>query len=145
MRVDNRTYPVLLRQFVNQLVNDDTRFGIQTGVRLVAEEVLGVHGYGTRNRHALLHTATYLAGHQCISPFGNVHTLKAETRPLLHLRMALVGEHLQRVQHILHDTHRVEQGSPLEEHPHLTAQRSYLFLFHVREVTAVVLNASRID
>ena len=145
MGVDDGANTILLRQFVNQLVNDDTCLRVKTGVRLIAEEVLGVHRNGTGNSDTLLHTAAYLAGHQIVRPLGDIYSLEAETSACLHLLAALVGEHLQRIEHIFQHAHGVEQSGALKQHAHLAAQHTHLLLLHVRQVAAVVLDTAGVN
>ena len=60
VRIDDGRDIVLLRKLVDELVDDRRGLGVKTGVRLVAEEILGLQGDGTSNGHALLHTARNL-------------------------------------------------------------------------------------
>ena len=55
--IDHRGDAIFLGDLAHQIVNDHSRLWIETRIGLVAEEVLGVHGYGTGNGYTFHHSA----------------------------------------------------------------------------------------
>ena len=60
VRVDNGCNVKFLGNVRQKLVDNQRRLGVEPGVRLVAEQVFGVHYDGTCNGYTLLHSSRYL-------------------------------------------------------------------------------------
>ena len=130
----------LLCDFLYEAVDDQARNRIETGVRLVAEQVFRVQGYGPGYGDTLLHTAAYLRRMQRITALHQIDTAETEPRALLYLYRRHVRKHFKRIHHILKHRHEVEQRRTLEKHSHLAAQSTQLLERHVGHISSVVYN-----
>ena len=62
MRVDDSRHLELLGNGVQQVINHQTGLGVQSAIRLIAEQVFGIECNGSGDGYAFLHTSRYLAG-----------------------------------------------------------------------------------
>ena len=104
---------------------------VQSGVWLIAEEILGVKRYGSCNTHPLLHTSTKFGGHLFVGIY-QINPFKAEIGALQHLLPAPIGEELHRKDYILLHCGKVKERTPLEEHTYLSANS--LLLLNIQSV-----------
>ena len=135
--IDDGGHAILVGDAADEVVDDEARLGVEAGVRLVAEEVLGIEGDGSGNGYALLHTAAYLARHLVLRSF-QVDALQTETGTIHSVGLIHIGEHVQGEHDVLQNRHRVEERSALEYHAHLAAQHHSLALVHRHEVASVI-------
>lgn len=144
VRVDDGADIVFGGDLVDELVYDERRLGVETRVRLVAEQIFGVHRDGSCDGYAFLHTAGNLGWREVPRMILDIDATEAEFRPIFHLFDRHIGEHLQRKHHVFQHAEGVEEGGTLEEHAHLAAKQTYLLLFHVRQVSTVIFDAPRV-
>ena len=137
MRVDDRRDVVLLRDLVDQVVDDDRGLRIEARVGFVAEQVARIEHDGPRDGHALDHAARQL---------GRVEadTLQAEVHALHLLALALRGEEVERQLDILLDGRGVEQRPALEDHADVLADGLALAEAQRREIHVVVPHVARV-
>ena len=127
----------LLRDVVDEFVDDERRFGVKSGIGLVTEEVLGVEGNGAGNGHALLHTAGYFAGiFRC--SIAEVDAIQTELGTADAILITVGGEHIKGEHDVFQHGHGVEQRRALENHAHLAAEQGALALGHAHEAAPVV-------
>ncbi len=125
--------------FGDELVDEQRGFGIEAGVGLVEEEVLGITGQRTGDGGAFLHTTAQLRRIEFVYPF-QIHAFQAEVGTVEFFALALFGEHVQREGDILLNGHGVEQRGTLEHHPHFLAEQQFVLFRQVVEFAAAVEN-----
>ena len=135
--VDEGGHVVLACDVLDQGVDDQRCLGVESRVRLVAEEVLRVQRDGACDGHALLHAAADFA-RIFVAGIRQVDAVEAELGAALAVAQGVVAEHVEGEHHVVHHRHGVEQGGALEEHAHLPAQQFLLLLVHGQEVAVVV-------
>ena len=137
VRDDHRGHVEFACQIANEVVNDNRRLRIKTGVRLVAEKVLRVHGNGPCDSHALLHASTEFGG-VFAARRRQFHAFQTHGSALAHLLFRRFTEHAKGEHDILFHRHAVEQCAALEEHSDFLSNRLALLPIHGCEISAVV-------
>ena len=77
MSIYNCGHFIFNGNIMNELIYYKTRFGVQTRVWLITEQILWIKGYSTRNGNALLHSATYLSREFIFRPL-KIYTFQTE-------------------------------------------------------------------
>ena len=137
VRDDHRGHVEFACQIANEVVNDNRRLRVKTGVGFVAEEVFGVHGNGPCDSHALLHASTEF-GRVFAACRRQFYALQTHRSALAHLFFRRFAEHAKGEHDILFHRHAVEQRAALEEHSDFLSNRFALLPIHRREISAVV-------
>ena len=135
--VDYRSGVELVGDLGDELVDEQRGFGIETGVGLIEEKVLGIASQGTGDGGAFLHTTAQLRRIEFVYPF-QIHAFQAEVGTVNLFALALFGEHVQREGDVFLDSHGVEQRGTLEHHPHFLAEQQFVLFRQVVELPAAV-------
>ena len=143
VRVDDRRDVVLLRDLVDQVVDDDRGLRVEARVGFVAEQVAWIEHDGPRDGHALDHAARQLGRVEAVGVL-EPHALQAEVHALHLLALALRGEEVERQLDILLDGRGVEQRPALEDHADVLADGLALAEAQRREVHVVVPHVARV-
>ena len=114
-------------------------YGVETGVGLVEEKVLGVAGQRTGDGGALLHTTAQLRRIQLVR-VHQINAFETEVGAVTHLALTHVREHVQREGDVFLNCHGVEQRGTLEHHPHFLAEQQFVLFRQVVELPAAVEN-----
>jgi len=130
---------ILMCDVAQQLVNQYRGTGVESRVRLVAEEIFRIERNGTRYGHALLHTAGYL---RRIFVFGTfeIDSLDAEHGTVVHFASAHIGEHAEWKHDIAQHRLGVEECGALKKHAYFLAQLLHLLVLHAEQIAAVEEN-----
>ena len=137
--VDDGGRVILLRELMDEFVDDERCLGVETGVGFVAEEILGLEGDGPRNGHAFLHTARDFTG-ELGSCLAEVDTVEAELGTAHTFLIGIIGEHVEGEHDVFKHRHGVEKGCTLENHSHLATEKGTLALGHAYKATPIVDN-----
>ncbi len=137
MRVDYRRHVILLRDVVDEVVDNERGFRVKSRVRFVAKQVFGVQGDGAGYGHSLLHAAREFAGGFALR-FDEVDAVEAELGAAHAVFVRVGREHVEREHHVLQHAHRVEEGGILEYHAHLAADLYAFLLVHPHVVASIV-------
>ena len=129
-------YIIFVGDVAEEFVDKDGCLGVEAGVWLVAEEILGVEGDCPGNGHAFLHAARYFGGILVFGAF-EVDALEAEECALGHFLLAHFGEHDQREHDVSEHCLGVEERGALKEHADFLAEILNLFGVHGEKVAAV--------
>ncbi len=143
MGIYNRRHVELRRELADKFIYEYGSVGIQSGVRLVAEEVFRAEGYGSGYAHTLLHAAGKL-GWILVVAAGDVHLLQAELRPLEFLCIRPVREKIHREHHVFEHGGEIEQCTALEENADVLVKGLSLLLIHSHKAVPVIEYVPRI-
>src|SRR6185437_16725262 len=110
---------------------------VQTRVRLVAKQVLGIQDDRPRDTHPFLHPARDL-GREFLVGALQVHAIEHFIHPPQLLGKGVFSEHIQREQDILLHGHTVEKRGSLEKHANALPQPFTPLLVHLGEILTVI-------
>src|SRR5258706_3219072 len=140
---DNGSNIELMGNFMDQFINQNRRLWVQTGVRLIAKEVIGVVDNGPGNTDSFFHPARNFRRHLFVHIFQS-HASKAEVDTLNLLPIRHFREDIQWKHHVFFDVLGIKERTPLKEHSHFSPDfRLHLFV-GFGEVTQIIKNVSRI-
>ena len=140
--VDNGCRTILLGDGVNKFVNHQRGLGVQSGVRLVAEEILGLQGDGTSYGHALLHTSRNFT-REFVTGFGEIDAVEAVFSTTSALFVTFVRKHVERKHYIFFHRQAVKERRILEYHSHLATEHHAFAFFHAHKVASIIKDLSR--
>ena len=144
VRVDDCRDVVLLRDLMDQVVDQHRGHRIESRVGLVTKQVFGVQYDGPCDSDPFDHSSTKFSRVEMVY-VSQIDPFEAKVDPIPLFVHRHIGEEVQRQSDVLLYVRRIEQGSALKEHAHLFANRFQLGERERVETNIVVVDVSAID